>query len=269
MPPAIAALSTRFFGASFADRGRAAGLIVLATLHVAALIVLLATESRLVPQLAFLLSWGFFNFCWMLLLRRPSVAAAISLAWLALLILLSQFKHDVLLMTVNFVDLMVVDADTFSFLIKVFPNLSMKVAIALALLLVALVLIWHFDPFRVRSRVAIARCGGVSCVSRRTCDRGPERPVGRVLCGKLFLQIHALGRDRGRRPHHARRTGGGRQDRRPARRRSGRAVHGHEAAAHHHGVRRVRASMRAQFLASSFRPAMARIFNQATARSAR
>src|SRR5882762_1474251 len=88
MPPAIAALTTRFVDASRANRGHVAGLIVLAALHLAALIVLLATESRLVPQLAFLLSWGFFNFCWMLLLRRPAVAAAISLAFLALLILL-------------------------------------------------------------------------------------------------------------------------------------------------------------------------------------
>ena len=239
MPPAIAALTTRFFDASRASRGHLAGLIVLAFLHAAALIVLLATESRLVPQLAFLLSWGFFNFCWMLLLRRPSVAAAISLAFLALLILLSQFKHDVLLMTINFVDLMIIDADTFSFLIKVFPNLGMKVAIALALLLVALILIWHFDPFRVRRRVALLGRCRLSRVPCRPRGRGAKRPVGRVLRGELFLQVHALRRDRGRRPDRAWRAGSGRQDRRPACRSCGRAVHGDEAAAHHHGVRRV------------------------------
>ena len=67
-----------------------------------------------------------------------------------MLILLSQFKHEMLLMTVNFVDLMVIDADTFSFLMQIFPRLGVKVAIASGLRLVALVLIWYFDPFRVR-----------------------------------------------------------------------------------------------------------------------
>ena len=52
------------------------------------------------------------------------VAAALSLALIAALILLSQFKHDILLMTVNFVDLMVIDADTFSFLLQIFPQLG-------------------------------------------------------------------------------------------------------------------------------------------------
>ena len=160
MPPAIAALSTRFFGSTPAERGHVAGLAVLIVLHIAALAILLATESRLVQQVAFILSWGFFNFCWMAVLRRPAVAAAISLAFLALLILLSQFKHDILLMTVNFIDLMIIDADTFSFLMKVFPNLGVKVAIAVALVLAGLILIWRFDPFRVRRRAALLGAAG-------------------------------------------------------------------------------------------------------------
>src|SRR6478752_3407393 len=142
MPPAIASLATRLPDASVirAQVARAALLIVL---HLAALVVLFTTESGPVPQLAFLLSWGFFNFCWIALLRRPAVAAALSLAWLVLLILLSQFKHDVLLMTVNFVDLLVIDQDTVSFLIKVFPDLGFKTALALALTILALILIWY------------------------------------------------------------------------------------------------------------------------------
>lgn len=162
MPPAIATLTTRLFGASRADRSYIAGIAVLAILHVVALAILLATESRLVPQLAFVLSWGFFNFCWMWLLRRPAVAAAIALSFLVLLILLSQFKHDILLMTVNFVDLMIIDADTFSFLMKLFPNLGVKVAIAVTLVLLGVVLIWQFDPFRVRRRIALS--GAAICL---------------------------------------------------------------------------------------------------------
>src|SRR5215210_1601848 len=111
MPPAVFSLTTRLFDAAGATRGGVVRVVPLVGLHLAALAILIGTESRPVPQLAFILSWGFFNFCWIVLLGRPAVAAAMSLAWLVLLILLSRFKHDVLLMTVNFVDLMVVDAD--------------------------------------------------------------------------------------------------------------------------------------------------------------
>ena len=160
MPPAIAALTTRLFDASRANRGDLVGLTALAVLHLATLVILLATENRLVPQLAFLLSWGFFNFCWMVLLRRPALAAAISLAFLVLLILLSQFKHDVLLMTVNFVDFLIIDADTVSFLLKVFPSLDAKVSAAAGLLIVALAFTWYFDPFRIRRGVAMSGAAG-------------------------------------------------------------------------------------------------------------
>ena len=98
MPPAIAPLTHPLVRRSPASRG-ACGLGVLVLLHLAALADPAGTEADLVPQLAFVLSWGFFNFCWMLLLRRPAVAAALSLVFLVLLILLSQFKHDILLMT--------------------------------------------------------------------------------------------------------------------------------------------------------------------------
>src|SRR6266404_7536930 len=152
MLPAIAALTTRLFDPSGAGRG--VRVAMLAALHLTALAILIGTESGLVAQMAFLLSWGFFNFCWMVLLRRPAVAAAIALAWLVVLILLSQFKHEMLLMTVNFVDLMVIDTDTFSFLMKIFPRLDAKAGIAAILLVLALVLLWYFDPFRVRRRAA-------------------------------------------------------------------------------------------------------------------
>ena len=163
MPPAIATLTTRLFDATWASRAQVTRVAVLVALHLAALAILIGTEARPVPQLAFLLSWGFYNFCWIVLLRRPAVAAALSLAFLVLLILLSQFKHDVLLMTVNFVDLMVIDADTFSFLMKVFPSLDAKAAVAVALVLLGLVLIWRFDPFRVRRRVAVL--GAAACLA--------------------------------------------------------------------------------------------------------
>jgi len=161
MPPSLSLLANRLGAGSATTLRERIGLGVLVALHVAALAILIGTESRPVPQLAFLVSWGFFNFCWIALLRRPTVAAAISLAWLVLLILLSQFKHDILLMTVNFVDLMVIDADTISFLVQVFPSLDVKAGIAIALLILALILTWHFDPFRLRRRDAVL--GAAAC----------------------------------------------------------------------------------------------------------
>ena len=49
------------------------------------------------------------------MLRRPAIAALLSLAMIVALILLSQFKYDKLMMTVNFVDLMIIDQDTSRF----------------------------------------------------------------------------------------------------------------------------------------------------------
>ena len=162
MPPAIAALTACLFDASRASRGQVVRVAILVALHLAALAILIGTEARPVPQLAFLLSWGFFNFCWIVLLRRPTMAAALSLAFLVPLILLSRFKHDMLLMTVNFVDFVVIDADTFSFLMKIVANLDAKAVVAVAVALLALVLIWRLDPFRVRRHVALL--GAVACL---------------------------------------------------------------------------------------------------------
>ena len=163
MPPALASLTTRLFDLPGASWGQAARVALLAALHFAALAILITTESGVVPKAAYLLSWGFFNFCWIVITRRPAVAAALSLAWLVLLILLSQFKHDVLLMTVNFVDLMVIDRDTISFLLKVFPSLDAKAALAVALLIATLVLTWYFEPFRMRRSIAMS--GAIACLA--------------------------------------------------------------------------------------------------------
>src|ERR1043165_5439346 len=165
MPPAIASFTTRLLDVS-AARAQAARVALFVLLHLAALAILFMTESRTVPQLAFLLSWGFFNFCWIALTRRPSVAAALSLAFLVLLILVSRFKHDVLLMTVNFVDLMIIDQDTVSFLIKVFPGLGFNTAVAIALTILALALIWYFDPLRMRR--GAAALGAALCLAGLT-----------------------------------------------------------------------------------------------------
>ena len=80
-----------------------------------------ATEADRVAKAAFLLSWALLNFFWLALVRRPIVAALLSLELVVALTLLSRFKFDKLWMTVDFVDVMIIDRDTSAFLLTVFP----------------------------------------------------------------------------------------------------------------------------------------------------
>src|SRR5262249_22604224 len=122
----------------------------------AALGLLLWTEDDLEAQVAFALSWGLLNGFWLLLLRRPLLSAALSLALVAILAVLSQFKHHVLMMTATFVDLMVIDLATFSFLLTVMPGLAWQVGLAVLLAGLILTLIWRIETWRVRRRAAAA-----------------------------------------------------------------------------------------------------------------
>jgi hypothetical protein len=128
-------------------------------LHAAALAILLWSEIDLVSRAAFVLAWGLVNFVWLSVLRRPAAAAAISLALVVVLILLSRFKHDALLMTVNFLDVILIDADSTAFLFTIYPRLAWIVACAAALFSASLVLLWRADPFRVRLRSSLAGAG--------------------------------------------------------------------------------------------------------------
>ena len=109
---------------------------ILAALHCWTLVLMIWSEPDLVGQAAFLLAWGVLNAFWLVLLRRPAASAALAVTMLMVLIALSVFKHDVLFMTVNFVDLMVVDQDTLGFLLTVTPGLWANVVIACLLVAV-------------------------------------------------------------------------------------------------------------------------------------
>ncbi len=148
-------------------RERPLALAVFVALNLAALGILIATETNMVARIAFVLSWIFWNAAWATLLRRPVVAAALSLACLAVLILLSRFKHDVLLMTVNFVDLMLIDRDTFLFLMQIFPQLGVKAVAGSLAAVAAVVALWRIDTMRVsrRSAGAVAAACAVGLVA--------------------------------------------------------------------------------------------------------
>ena len=124
--------------------------------HAGALILLVTTEKSLVGAVVFLLAWIVLNCLCLALVRRPTVAALISLEILITLTLLSRFKFDKLWMTVDFVDVMIVDRDTTAFLLAIFPALRWWIVLAGAATLVVIVLAWRFDRLRVRLRESVA-----------------------------------------------------------------------------------------------------------------
>jgi hypothetical protein len=140
----IYSLKSRLAATDFVVRHGILPILLLALLHLAAIAIL---------------TWGLLNFLWLAVLRRPAIAAALSLAFIAILILVSELKFQVLWMTVNFVDLMIIDTDTIAFLFTIFPSLARNVIIAGVLTLPVFGLMWWLDPFRVRSRWALAGIG--------------------------------------------------------------------------------------------------------------
>jgi hypothetical protein len=123
--------------------------------HLIAFAIMYATEWTVTARTAFVLAWGILNFFWLTVFRRPALAGMLSLLMMTLLVLLSQLKYHVLMMTANFVDLMIVDTDTISFLFTIYPVLRWIVALSLLALIPLVVLAWRLDPFRVRRLTAL------------------------------------------------------------------------------------------------------------------
>src|SRR5215212_10778273 len=141
-------------------------LLAVSAPHLAAFGVMLQTETDFGSRAGFLLSWGILNFFWIALLRRPALSGALSLTLVVVLILLSRLKHDVVQMTANFVDLMIIDRDTATFLFTIFPNLRWSV-IATSIVIIPLVYaLWWLDPFRIRRLPAAA--GLLACLAALT-----------------------------------------------------------------------------------------------------
>ena len=82
---------------------------LVAALHIAGLATLYDTEYGWFGVALALLTWVLFNALWLAVLRRPAVAAALSLASVAALIVLSQFKYSILQLTLTFLDFLIVD----------------------------------------------------------------------------------------------------------------------------------------------------------------
>jgi hypothetical protein len=137
--------------------------LAVAAPHLAAFGLMFATEADFAARLCFLLSWGILNFFWIALLRRPALSGALSLTLVVVLILLSRLKHDIVQMTANFVDLMVIDRDTAAFLFTIFPNLRWSVISAALVTLPLMYALWWLDPFRIRRLPSAAI--GLTCIA--------------------------------------------------------------------------------------------------------
>jgi hypothetical protein len=135
---------------------RIAGFGPVLLFHASALILLVTTERSLVGATVFLVAWVLLNCLFLVFVRRPIIAALISLEILLTLTLLSRFKFDKLWMTVDFVDVLIIDRDTTAFLLALFPSLRWWIAGAAAATIVAIVAAWRFDRHRVRLRMSIA-----------------------------------------------------------------------------------------------------------------
>src|SRR3984893_12877551 len=163
MPPSLAFLTSRWAAPDAVARRDIPRIALIAALHFAALGLMAWSEVAVVPKTVFLLAWGLLNFFWLAVLGRPPAAAALSLVMIVVLILLSRLKYDIIWMTANFLDVMIVNTDAISFLLSVKPDLYHQVLLALALALPALALLWWIDRFRVRLRTAAI--GFVLCLA--------------------------------------------------------------------------------------------------------
>src|SRR6202048_2032844 len=186
MPPAVSTLANRFYGVDGFRRRSALRAVLIAASHIAALAIMLMTESDPASRVAFILAWGILHTFFLVMVRRPAVAGVLSLAFVVLLVLLSQLKHSMLFMTVNFVDLMVVDQDTLGFLLTVTPGLWANVVVGCLAAAALIGFLWWLDPRRVRRRVStlglVAFVGGLALlVSAQPSDPESEFINGQYL----------------------------------------------------------------------------------------
>lgn len=195
MRAAIGSLSRRFGVGDIVARYGMWRLALVAVPHVAALVLMIATESHAVEIGAFVFAWGILNFFWLAVARRPAVAGALSLAMMTVLVLLSELKYHVLMMTANFVDLMIIDTDTVSFLFTIFPALRWIVAISLVALALIVAVAWRFDPFRVHRLKAVAAT--LACVAALTAleARIPMQPYEAFYGGSQVSSFARSGVD--------------------------------------------------------------------------
>ncbi|MBB5054839.1 phosphoglycerol transferase MdoB-like AlkP superfamily enzyme [Afipia massiliensis] len=136
---------------------------LIVAMHLAAVYLLASVEYGPFAMTLALLTWALLNFMSLIVLRRPGISAALSLALVAILITLSQFKYGITQLTLTFLDFLIIDRDTFSFLHSIFPQLKSQSFLLAAIAVPVIWLIWRADPFRIRRAVSAA--GAAACVT--------------------------------------------------------------------------------------------------------
>ena len=155
---------------------RAIGIGTVVAMHLTALYVLLTTEYGPFAITLSLLAWVFANSAILVLLPRPGIAAALSLVLTVVLIALSRFKFDILQLSLTFLDFLIVDRDTLSFLLSVFPKLRLPLLLAAIAAVPALWLIWRADPLRVARKASLALLAAASVSISAMAIVVPEQP---------------------------------------------------------------------------------------------
>jgi hypothetical protein len=152
-------------------RGRASGFVArhgvfaaacIGLPHLAAAAIMFWYEITPYSMAVFVLTWGLLNCFWIVLLRRAAVAAALSLATIALLVALSELKFSALWLQLSFIDLMIVDVDTAEYVLATMPWVIWVAAAIAAAALPLLFLIWRADSVPVRRRTGLA--GFTACL---------------------------------------------------------------------------------------------------------
>ena len=135
---------------------------LIGAIHLAALMILLRTEYGSFAIALAIITWTLLNCLWLFVLRSPGVSAVLSLVLIAILIRLSQFKFEILQLSLTFLDFLLIDSGTFAFLLSVFPQLKGYLIVSSIAVMLAIWLIWRLDPFRIRRSVAAA--GAAICM---------------------------------------------------------------------------------------------------------
>ncbi len=128
-------------------------------LHATALALAITTEVNAFGFAICLLVWIVLNALWLAMVRRPTVAAFISLEIFVVLILLSRFKFDKLWATLDFIDVMIVDHDTTAFLLATFPALRWWILLAATATMIAGIFTWRLDRHRIGSFASLVAFG--------------------------------------------------------------------------------------------------------------
>lgn len=123
-----------------------------------------------------LLAWVFLNCLFLLMLKRPGVSAVLALTLMVLLIALSRFKYDILQLSLTFLDFLLIDPYTFSFLLSVFPPLRNQLIVAAVLAVPLLWAVWRADPFRANRRVSAGVLAASIVLMSAMSVLAPEQP---------------------------------------------------------------------------------------------